>query len=175
MNRRVMLGLVAVALAGVLAAGSLGAQTAKPAAPSAGAGPIIVVETAKGTFEFETYRKRRRRCASSLVRRTSTTGRSFCHGLRLQWYWGEKTKDARTQGPVGTVERPTDRVGEPSPSEAPWAPSPAYRLSRLPTQDAGDKVGDASARRQPHRVRPVASGMDVVSRISRATWSSGCR
>jgi hypothetical protein len=31
------------------------AAPAQPAQPSPGAGPVIVVETTKGTFEFETY------------------------------------------------------------------------------------------------------------------------
>lgn len=42
----------------VAAAGTAHAQAAKPAAPgqtSPGAGPVIVVQTEKGTFEFETY------------------------------------------------------------------------------------------------------------------------
>jgi len=32
-----------------------GAKASAPAKPSPGAGPVVVVETAKGTFEFETY------------------------------------------------------------------------------------------------------------------------
>jgi cyclophilin family peptidyl-prolyl cis-trans isomerase len=55
----VALGLV-IAMAGPAAAGQArrgraAAKSAAPVKPSPGAGPIIVVETAKGTFEMETY------------------------------------------------------------------------------------------------------------------------
>ena len=55
---RVSVHVVVIALFAATAA--LAQETAKPqpqgaAKPSAGAGPVVVVETEKGTFEFETY------------------------------------------------------------------------------------------------------------------------
>jgi peptidyl-prolyl cis-trans isomerase B (cyclophilin B) len=50
--KRVRWGLIAILLA-VLPAGDLGAQGA--AQKSAGAGPVLIVETAKGAFQIETY------------------------------------------------------------------------------------------------------------------------
>ena len=51
---------IGMALAGLLVGGAASAQQAKPAAaapkkPAAPAGPVIVVETVKGTFEIQTY------------------------------------------------------------------------------------------------------------------------
>jgi cyclophilin family peptidyl-prolyl cis-trans isomerase len=48
-------GLIALFIGSLLAPSAPAALDAQPAATSPGAGPVIVVETAKGTFEFETY------------------------------------------------------------------------------------------------------------------------
>lgn len=84
--------LGAFVLAGVLvAAGVAHAQTgAKPATkaptatapvkPSPGAGPIIVVETEKGTFEFETYPNEAPKTVEHIV---GLVRKRFYNGLRV--------------------------------------------------------------------------------------------
>jgi cyclophilin family peptidyl-prolyl cis-trans isomerase len=58
------------------------AGAAKPAAvqPSPGAGPIVVVETVKGTFEFETYPEEAPKSVEHLLRLIK---RNFYNGLRV--------------------------------------------------------------------------------------------
>lgn len=51
-----------------------------PAQPSPGAGPIIVVETTKGTFEFETYPDDAPKTVEHVV---NLTKRGFYNGLRF--------------------------------------------------------------------------------------------
>ncbi len=66
MSVRILTFVFASVLAGVVAAGAqtspakpapakVPAAAAKPGQTSPGAGPVVVVETEKGTFEFETY------------------------------------------------------------------------------------------------------------------------
>lgn len=68
MSARAVIRLAALAAVAALAVSAPQAQTAKPAAkpaakpgaqatakPSPGAGPVVVIETEKGTIEFETY------------------------------------------------------------------------------------------------------------------------
>src|SRR5262245_56369971 len=58
-------------------------KTAKPAAPaqpSPGAGPIIVVDTIKGTFEFETYPEEAPRSVEHIL---GLVKRNFYNGLRV--------------------------------------------------------------------------------------------
>jgi cyclophilin family peptidyl-prolyl cis-trans isomerase len=76
---------IAFALA-ALALAAVAAQTATPApkgqsiAPSPGAGPVIVVETVKGTFEFETYPEEAPRTVEHVLR---LVNRNFYNGLRV--------------------------------------------------------------------------------------------
>jgi cyclophilin family peptidyl-prolyl cis-trans isomerase len=83
--RRALTSSIAFALT-ALALASVAAQTAKPApgappsAPSPGAGPVIVVETVKGTFEFETYPEEAPRTVEHVLR---LVNRNFFNGLRI--------------------------------------------------------------------------------------------
>ena len=52
----------------------------KPAATSPGAGPVIVVETAKGTFEFETYPNEAPKTVARIV---ELVNKRFYNGLRV--------------------------------------------------------------------------------------------
>ncbi len=56
------------------------AQTEKPAQPSPGAGPIIVVETEKGTFEFETYPNEAPKTVAHIV---GLVNKRFYNGQRV--------------------------------------------------------------------------------------------
>ena len=51
-----------------------------PAAPTPGAGPVIVVETVKGTFEFETYPNEAPRTVEHVV---NLVKKNFYNGLRF--------------------------------------------------------------------------------------------
>jgi cyclophilin family peptidyl-prolyl cis-trans isomerase len=53
---------------------------AAPAKPTPGAGPIIVVETVKGTFEFETYPNEAPRTVEHIV---NLVRKNFYNGLRF--------------------------------------------------------------------------------------------
>jgi cyclophilin family peptidyl-prolyl cis-trans isomerase len=53
---------------------------AKPAASSPGAGPVIVVDTVKGTFEFETYPEEAPRTVEKIL---GLVNRNFYTGLRV--------------------------------------------------------------------------------------------
>jgi cyclophilin family peptidyl-prolyl cis-trans isomerase len=89
MHARVL--LVVTMLAGLSATASAQTKPAqkpapKPAAPAApagrtpGAGPVIVVETAKGTFEFETYPNEAPRTVEHVV---NLVKKGFYNGLRF--------------------------------------------------------------------------------------------
>src|SRR4051812_27228668 len=80
--------VLCVAVAGVA---TLSAQAAKapakrtaaaeaPARPSPGAGPIIVVDTVKGSFEFETYPEEAPKSVEHIV---ALVKRNFYSGLRV--------------------------------------------------------------------------------------------
>ncbi len=81
---------VAVLLSFVAVSAAAGAQTAKPkpapapqsapAQPTPGAGPVIVVETTKGTFEFETYPNEAPRTVEHIL---ALVKRNFYNGLRF--------------------------------------------------------------------------------------------
>lgn len=59
---------------------STGAQTAAPATPTPGAGPVVVVETSKGTFEFETYPNEAPRTVEHVL---NLVKKNFYNGLRF--------------------------------------------------------------------------------------------
>jgi cyclophilin family peptidyl-prolyl cis-trans isomerase len=82
----------ALAIISVLVTGTVFAQggapakppaakpAAQPAAPSPGAGPIIAVETEKGTFEFETYPKEAPKTVKHIV---ALVNKRFYNGQRV--------------------------------------------------------------------------------------------
>ena len=53
---------------------------AAPAAPSPGAGPVVVIETTKGTFEFETYPTEAPKTVEHIL---ALVKRNFYNGLRF--------------------------------------------------------------------------------------------
>ena len=55
-------------------------QPVKPAATSTGAGPVISVETEKGTFEFETYPNEAPKTVAHI---TALVKRNFYNGIRI--------------------------------------------------------------------------------------------
>jgi cyclophilin family peptidyl-prolyl cis-trans isomerase len=68
------------AQAGAAAKPSAAKPAAQPAATSPGAGPIIVVETEKGTFEFETYPNEAPRTVKQIV---ALVNKRFYNGQRV--------------------------------------------------------------------------------------------
>ena len=54
--------------------------SAKPATPTPGAGPVVVVETSKGTFEFETYPTEAPRTVEHVL---NLVKKNFYNGLRF--------------------------------------------------------------------------------------------
>jgi cyclophilin family peptidyl-prolyl cis-trans isomerase len=90
-------------------------QTAKPAAPavkpltptSPGAGPVIVVDTEHGSFEFETYPKEAPKTVEhivTLVKRNFYNGQRF-HRVKANFVvqWGDPaTKDMRRRAEWGS-------------------------------------------------------------------------
>jgi cyclophilin family peptidyl-prolyl cis-trans isomerase len=91
MNMRAVIAaaLVAVALDAVSSAqtprgrstaGARGAAPAAPAKPSPGAGPLIVFETSKGSFEMETYPNEAPKSVDHILKLVK---RNFYNGLRV--------------------------------------------------------------------------------------------
>jgi len=75
-----MAGLAAMASAQTKPAPKPAPKPAAPAAPTPGAGPVIVVETVKGTFEFETYPNEAPRTVEHIV---NLVKKNFYTGLRF--------------------------------------------------------------------------------------------
>src|SRR5205085_938251 len=69
-----------VVLAIALCSGAMSAQTAKPAAKSPGAGPVLVVETVKGTIEIETYPNEAPKTVDHIL---ALVKRNFYNGQRI--------------------------------------------------------------------------------------------
>jgi peptidyl-prolyl cis-trans isomerase B (cyclophilin B) len=90
MMRTCVAGLVALALSPVLLIAQGGAKpkpaaptapvAAAPAQPSPGAGPVVVIETTRGTFEFETYPTEAPRTVEHIL---ALVKRNFYNGLRF--------------------------------------------------------------------------------------------
>jgi cyclophilin family peptidyl-prolyl cis-trans isomerase len=179
-------------VAGVLVALLIvGTSTAAAQETSPGAGPIVVVETQKGTFEFETYPNE----APKTVARIRRAGREALlqRAARASRGRGLRRADGRPadaghdeEGPVGDGrERPVDRRGRDLQDASPTSVGMVSMAH----------AGDPAKRRQPvlhrDRRRPatstgkhqiwgrVISGMDVVNktavgdRIIRATVKGG--
>lgn len=178
-----------VALASLLALGlTASAQTkpaagaakpaAKAAAPSPGAGPIIVVETAKGTFEFETYPEEAPKSVEHIL---ALVKRNFYNGQRVHRVeagfvvqWGDpRTRDmtkqdqwGRSSGggsgkPIGVAEFSKKRlhvkgaVGLAHAGDPTQADSQVYiMLNTRPALDGKYVV-----------IGKVLSGMDVVEKL----------
>ena len=85
--RTTVAGLVALCLWPALLLAQAGAKpavpqtpAAVPAQPSPGAGPVVVIETTKGTFEFETYPTEAPRTVEHIL---ALVKRNFYNGLRF--------------------------------------------------------------------------------------------
>lgn len=159
-----------------------GAQTkpaaGKAAAPSPGAGPIIVVDTSKGSFEFETYPEEAPKSVEHIL---ALVKRNFYNGQRVHRVepkfvvqWGDsRTRDMTKQDQwgrsggggsgktVGAAEFSKKRthvrgaVGMAHAGEAAAADSQIYvTLSNRPALDGKYTV-----------IGKVLSGMDVVDKL----------
>jgi cyclophilin family peptidyl-prolyl cis-trans isomerase len=79
----IALAVTAALVSGLAAQGRPGGSTApvaKAGQPSPGAGPIVVVETVKGTFEFETYPDEAPKSVAHIL---ALVKRNFYNGLRI--------------------------------------------------------------------------------------------
>lgn len=185
-----------VALASVLALGLTASAQTKPAAggakagakaaapagkaaePSPGAGPIIMVETAKGTFEFETYPEEAPKSVEHIL---ALVKRNFYNGQRVHRVepgfvvqWGDsRTRDMTKQDqwgkgsgggskPIGVAEFSKKRlhvkgaVGLAHAGDPTQADSQVYvMLNTRPALDGKYVV-----------IGKVLSGMDVVEKLA---------
>jgi cyclophilin family peptidyl-prolyl cis-trans isomerase len=167
------------------------AQPAKPvaspapktaAAPSPGAGPIVVVETVKGTFEFETYPDEAPKTVEHVL---GLVNRNFYTGLRVHrrvagfvvqfgdpqtrdmskrdlWGWGTASGSGR---PVGVAEFSKKRlhvrgaVGMAHAGDAKEGDSQIYVV-------LGEGTPSITALNGQHTVfGKVIAGMDVVAKL----------
>jgi cyclophilin family peptidyl-prolyl cis-trans isomerase len=179
-----------LALASVLALGLTASAQTKPASgtakpavkaaePSPGAGPIIVVETAKGTFEFETYPQEAPKSVEhilGLVKRNFYTGQRVHRvepGFVVQWgdsrtrdmtkrdQWGTGSGGGSSK-PIGVAEFSKKRlhvkgaVGLAHAGDPTQADSQVYvMLNTRPGLDGKYVV-----------IGKVLSGMDVVEKLA---------
>jgi cyclophilin family peptidyl-prolyl cis-trans isomerase len=159
------------------------AQPAKPAAaeaPSPGAGPIVVVETVKGTFEFETYPEEAPKAVEhilALVKRNFYNGQRIHRvekGFVVQWgdsrsrdmtkqdQWG-RSGGGGTNRPIGVAE---------------MSPKRLHVRGAIGLAHAGDpKMSDTQmyVTLRPNKaldgkyivIGKVLSGMDVVEKLER--------
>lgn len=155
------------------------APTAKapaPTQPSPGAGPIIVVDTAKGTFEFETYPEEAPKSVEhilALVKRNFYNGHRVHRqepGFVVQWgdpqsrdmtkrdMWGRSWGSGRTVGVAEFSKKRTHvrgAVGMAHNGDATQADSQIYvLLAARPNLDGKFAV-----------IGKVISGMDVVDKL----------
>ena len=167
------------------------AAAAAPATPtrSPGAGPVIVFDTAKGTFEVETYPNEAPKTVAMIL---ELVKRNYYNGLRVHRYepgfvvqWGDpqtrdmtKKADWGTKGsgrPVGVSEVSPKRPHKAGAVGAAWAGDPRSAdgqiyvvVSPQPQLNARYTV-----------IGQVISGMDVVEKlrvpdaIKRATVKQG--
>jgi cyclophilin family peptidyl-prolyl cis-trans isomerase len=173
--------LLAVAVGTALAAQGKPAAKASPKAaaqPSPGAGPVIVVDTVKGSFEFETYPEEAPKSVEHIL---ALVKRNFYSGLRIHRVepnfvvqWGDsRTRDmtkrdqwGRAGGggsgrPIGTAEFSKKRlhvkgaVGLAHAGDATQADTQMYVvLGNRPALDGKYTV-----------IGKVLSGMDVVEKL----------
>ncbi len=184
-SRRVLMSLVLVFLVGVAA---LSAQAPKPAAkaspakPTPGAGPVVVVETVKGTFEFETYPDEAPKSVEHLLR---LVGRNFYNGLRVHRLvpgfvvqWGDpQTRDmskrdswgrgsaSQSGRPIGVAEISKKRlhvkgsIGVAHAGDATQGDSQIYVVTGEGTPSIKGLNGKYAV------IGQVISGMDVVLKL----------
>ena len=169
---------VACALAIVLAMVSLTREAAGQAAParrSPGAGPVIVFDTVKGSFEVETYPNEAPKTVALVL---SLVKRNYYNGLRVHRFepgflvqWGDpqtrdmtKKADWGTQGsgkPVGVSEVSPKRPHVRGSVAAAWAGDPRSTDGQMYVVMSP----------QPHLnsrytvFGQVISGMDVVEKL----------
>jgi cyclophilin family peptidyl-prolyl cis-trans isomerase len=184
---RAWIVVVALTLAGFLPAHVWSSNLVQPpkplkpataAQPSPGAGPIIVVDTVKGSFEFETYPEEAPKSVEHIL---ALIKRNFYNGLRVHRVepkfvvqWGDaRTRDMTKQDqwgksggggsnkPIGVAEISKKRlhvrgaVGLAHAGDAAEADSQIYvTLSNRPQLDGKYAV-----------IGKVLSGMDVVEKL----------
>ncbi|MGE3841852.1 MAG: peptidylprolyl isomerase [Vicinamibacterales bacterium] len=152
------------------------AKPPAPAQPSPGAGPVIVVDTAKGTFEFETYPEEAPKSVEhilALVKRNFYNGHRVHRqepGFVVQWgdpqsrdmtkrdMWGRSWGSGRTVGVAEFSKKRTHTrgaVGMAHNGDATQADSQIYvLLAARPNLDGKFAV-----------IGRVISGMDVVDKL----------
>jgi peptidyl-prolyl cis-trans isomerase B (cyclophilin B) len=155
------------------------AQEAKPATPaSEGAGAVVVVDTAKGTFEFETYPKEAPKTVEhilSLVKKNFYNGQVFHRVVNnFVVQWGDpQTRDMRLKNswgnggsgkPIGVGEMSPLRTHKYGAVAMAYAGSPARADSQMYVVIRPNGTPDLDGKYTVFG--QVISGMDVVQKIS---------
>lgn len=171
--RYVVIGLLAL----VLSSGSALAQKATPAKTSPGAGPVLVVETAKGTVEIETYPQEAPKTVEHIL---TLAKRNFYNGQRVHrvepgkliQFGDPNSRDYTKEGRWGSGGS-GKAIGV-----AEFSKKRTHGLGAVSIAYAGDpKAGDSQMFIVLQPTHPydgkytvfgqVISGMDVVKKIAR--------
>jgi peptidyl-prolyl cis-trans isomerase B (cyclophilin B) len=171
--------VVVIVVAGLVLAGSVAefasAQGAAQPRRSPGAGPIIVFDTAKGTFEVETYPNEAPKTVEHIL---ALVKRNFYNGLRVHRYepgfvvqWGDpQTRDMTKRDSWGTGgSGKAIGVSEVSPKRTHQTGAVAVAFAGDP-RSADSQVYVVLAPQPQLNSRftvfgQVISGMDVVSKL----------
>jgi cyclophilin family peptidyl-prolyl cis-trans isomerase len=165
------------AQAGAAAKPSAAKPAAQPAATSPGAGPIIVVETEKGTFEFETYPNEAPRTVKQIV---ALVNKRFYNGQRVHrmvpgfvvQMGDQQTRDMTKEEMWGRAEGPQIGVAEFSKlrTHVRGAVAMAHRgdAAKADTQFYITLAAAHRLDRDYVVFGKVISGMDVVSKLQYA-------
>ncbi len=176
MTNRLFSGLLLLAVAAALSSARVAGAQSPPAATSPGAGPVIVVETVKGTFEFETYPNEAPKTVARIV---ELVQKRFYNGQRVHRV--EKNFVVQFGDPMTrdmTKERDWGRMGS-------GTPVGVAEISKTRTHVAGAvamaHAGDASKADSQMYITlspqpslngkytvfgKVISGMDVVGKLA---------
>ena len=111
--------LLAIVLAALVASTAASAQkpTAAPGKTSPGAGPVIVIETEKGTIEFETYPNEAPKTVAHII---ALVNKRFYNGQRVHrvvpgfvmQFGDQQTRDMTKEKMWGRIEGPAVGVAE---------------------------------------------------------------
>ena len=133
---------------------------------SPGAGPVIVVETVKGTFEFETYpneapedRRAHRRAREASGSTTASASIASCRASSMQ-FGDPQTRDMTKRGMVGHAAAAARRSASPRSRkkrthvQRRGGHGAPRRCRRRPTARSTSRWRRAATRRQVHGLRP---------------------
>jgi len=177
---RLLIGLVLSAVVAVPAMAQRATQPAAQAKASPGAGPVLVMETAKGTIEIETYPQEAPKTVEHIL---ALVNRRFYNGLRIHravknfvvQFGDPQTRDMTKRDRWGTQgSGKSIGVGE-------FSPKHTHIRGAVAIAHAGDTAADARAGDSQMYIMlgsaprlngkytvfgKVISGMDVADRLA---------